>query len=125
MSVLHGLGTCDMKGGVAVMLKIAATVPAPNRDITFLFYESEEIEAEFNGLHLLSQSDPDLLQADFAILMEPSDAVIEAGCQGTLRVDVTAEASARTRRARGRASTRSTAPARSSTGSTPTRRGCP
>ena len=88
--VLRGLGTCDMKGGVAVMLKLAATVPAPNRDLTFLFYEAEEIESEFNGLHLLSQSDPDLLRADFAILMEPSDAVIEAGCQGTLRIDVTA-----------------------------------
>ena len=47
-----------MKGGVAVMLKIAATVPAPNRDLTFLFYEAEEIESEYNGLHLLSQSDP-------------------------------------------------------------------
>jgi succinyl-diaminopimelate desuccinylase len=87
--VLRGLGTCDMKGGVAVMLKLAATVPAPNRDLTFLFYEAEEIESEFNGLHLLSQSDPDHLLADFAILMEPSAAVIEAGCQGTLRVDVT------------------------------------
>jgi len=87
--VLRGLGTCDMKGGVAVMLKLAATVPAPDRDLTFLFYEAEEIESEFNGLHLLSQSNPDLLLADFAILMEPSDAVIEAGCQGTLRVDVT------------------------------------
>ena len=87
---LHGLGTCDMKGGVAVMLKIAATVPAPNRDLTFLFYEAEEIEEEHNGLRLLSQSRPDLLEADFAILMEPSDAVIEAGCQGSMRVDVTA-----------------------------------
>ena len=86
---LHGLGTCDMKGGVAVMLKIAATVPAPNRDITFLFYEAEEIEEEHNGLRVLSQSRPDLLEADFAILMEPSDAVIEAGCQGSMRVDVT------------------------------------
>ncbi len=88
--VLRGLGTCDMKGGVAVMLKLAATVPEPNRDLTYLFYESEEIETEYNGLYKLSQSDPDLLAADFAILMEPSDAVIEAGCQGTLRVDVTA-----------------------------------
>jgi len=87
--VLRGLGTCDMKGGVAVMLKIAATVPEPNRDLTFLFYESEEIEADFNGLHLLSQSNPELLGADFAILMEPSDAVIEGGCQGTLQVNVT------------------------------------
>ena len=88
--VLRGLGTCDMKGGVAVMLKIAAGIPAPNRDLTFLFYEAEEIESEFNGLFLLSRSDPDLLLADFAILMEPSDAVVEAGCQGTLRVDVVA-----------------------------------
>ncbi len=88
--VLRGLGTCDMKGGVSVMLKLAATVSEPNRDLTYLFYEAEEIESEFNGLHLLSQSNPDLLAADFAILMEPSDAVIEGGCQGTLRVDVTA-----------------------------------
>jgi succinyl-diaminopimelate desuccinylase len=85
---LHGLGTCDMKGGVAVALRIA-TMPVTNRDLTFLFYECEEVEAERNGLQLLSQSNPDLLQADFAILMEPSDGVVEAGCQGTLRVDVT------------------------------------
>ncbi len=86
--LLHGLGACDMKGGCAVALRIAATVPEPNRDITFCFYECEEIEAELNGLFLLSRSNPDLLVADFAILMEPSDAGVEAGCQGTLRVDV-------------------------------------
>jgi succinyl-diaminopimelate desuccinylase len=86
---LHGLGTCDMKGGVAVALRIAATMPLTNRDVTFLFYECEEVEAERNGLKLLGDSHPDLLQADFAILMEPSDAVVEAGCQGTMRVDVT------------------------------------
>ncbi len=86
---LHGLGSCDMKGGVAVALRIAATMPVTNRDLTYLFYECEEVEAERNGLQLLSESNPDLLTADFAILMEPSDAVVEAGCQGTLRVDVT------------------------------------
>ena len=85
---LHGLGSCDMKGGVAIALRLAATMPVTNRDVTYLFYECEEVEAERNGLQLLSQSRPDLLQADFAILMEPSDAVVEAGCQGTLRVDV-------------------------------------
>lgn len=85
---LHGLGSCDMKGGVAIALRVAATVPEPNRDITFVFYECEEVEAERNGLFLLSQSHPELLEADFAILMEPSDAVVEAGCQGTMRVDV-------------------------------------
>ncbi|WP_345457499.1 succinyl-diaminopimelate desuccinylase [Nocardioides marinquilinus] len=86
--LLHGLGTCDMKGGDAVILRLAATVPEPTRDVTFILYESEEIETEFNGLYRLSQSDPDLMAADFAILMEPSDAVVEAGCQGTLRVEV-------------------------------------
>ena len=85
---LHGLGSCDMKGGVAIALRLAATLPVTNRDVTYLFYECEEVEAERNGLQLLSQSHPELLQADFAILMEPSDAVVEAGCQGTLRVDV-------------------------------------
>ena len=85
---IHGLGACDMKGGVAVALRLAATLPAPNRDVTYLFYECEEVEAERNGLELLARSDPDLLRADFAILMEPSDGVVEAGCQGTLRVDV-------------------------------------
>jgi len=85
---LHGLGTCDMKGGCAVALKIAATMPVTNRDITFLFYECEEVEADRNGLKLLGDRHPELLEADFAILMEPSDAVVEAGCQGTMRVDV-------------------------------------
>ena len=87
--LLHGLGTCDMKGGVAIALRTAATLPEPNRDITFVFYEAEEIEAEHNGLYKLSLSHAELLEADFAILMEPSDAIVEAGCQGTMRVDVT------------------------------------
>lgn len=86
--ILHGLGTCDMKGGDAVILRLAATVTEPAHDVTYVLYEAEEIESELNGLRLLSVSDPDLLAADFAVLMEPSNAVIEAGCQGTLRVDV-------------------------------------
>jgi succinyl-diaminopimelate desuccinylase len=85
---LHGLGTCDMKGGVAVALRLAAGVPAPNRDVTYVFYECEEIEAVHNGLRRIAEERPDLVEADFAILMEPSGAVIEAGCQGTLRVEV-------------------------------------
>ncbi len=86
--VLHGLGTCDMKGGDAVILRLAATLPEPVRDVTYVLYEAEEIQAERNGLRLLAQSDPGLLEADFAILMEPSNAMVEAGCQGTLRVEV-------------------------------------
>ena len=86
--ILHGLGTCDMKGGDAVMLKLAADVTAPNRDLTFIFYEAEEVDSVHNGLRKLTVSDPDLVKADFAILMEPSNAAVEAGCQGTMRVDV-------------------------------------
>lgn len=86
--ILHGLGTCDMKGGDAVMLKLAADLTEPNRDLTFIFYEAEEVDSVHNGLRKLTGSDPDLLEADFAILMEPSNAAIEAGCQGTMRVDV-------------------------------------
>ena len=86
--VLWGLGTCDMKGGVAIALRLAAHVAAPTRDVTFVFYEGEEIAHEFNGLGRVARERPDLLTADFAILMEPTDAIVEAGCQGTLRVDV-------------------------------------
>lgn len=86
--LLWGLGTCDMKGGVAVALRLAAGLEAPNRDVTYVFYEAEEIAARFNGLGRLARERPELLAGDFAILMEPSVASVEAGCQGTLRVDV-------------------------------------
>ena len=86
--VLHGLGTCDMKGGVAVALRLAATVPEPTRDVTYVFYEAEEIAAVHNGLGRLAREHPDWLGGDFAILMEPSNAGVEAGCQGTMRVDL-------------------------------------
>jgi succinyl-diaminopimelate desuccinylase len=87
--LLHGLGSCDMKGGVAVALHLATTMPTTNRDVTYLFYECEEVEAQRNGLTRLSATHPDLLSVDFAVLMEPSNGVVEAGCQGTLRVRVT------------------------------------
>ena len=86
--VLVGLGTCDMKGGIAVMLRAASTVTAPTRDLTFVFYDCEEVESHHNGLFRLSQSHPDLLQCDLAVLLEPTGAGIEAGCQGTLRADI-------------------------------------
>lgn len=86
--LLYGLGSCDMKGGDAVILKLAATLTAPVRDVTYLLYEAEEIDAAANGLNRLSRSDPELMAAAFAILMEPSNAQVEAGCQGTLRIEV-------------------------------------
>ncbi len=85
---LWGRGAVDMKGGVAVMLKVAADVTEPTRDVTFLFYDCEEIEAQFNGLARIGATRPELLAADFAVLLEPTVAAIEGGCKGTLRVDV-------------------------------------
>lgn len=86
---LYGLGACDMKGGVAVALRLAHDLHAPTRDITYVFYECEEIEATANGLRRIVEEQPALLAADFAILMEPSNGNVEAGCQGTIRIEVT------------------------------------
>ncbi len=85
---VYGLGTCDMKGGVAISLRLAAELAEPTRDITWVYYEAEEIDSVFNGLRRLAEERPDLLTADFAVLMEPSNAVVEAGCQGTMRAEV-------------------------------------
>ena len=85
---VYGRGTCDMKGGVAVQLAVAAAVSEPVRDLTWIFYDHEEVDAERNGLNRLSRTRPDLLAGDLAVLMEPTAAAIEGGCQGTLRVAV-------------------------------------
>ncbi|MFD7867826.1 succinyl-diaminopimelate desuccinylase [Streptomyces sp. NPDC059783] len=84
--LLWGCGSSDMKSGVAVQLRIAATVPEPNRDLTFVFYDNEEVAAHLNGLGHIAEAHPDWLAADFAVLLEGSDAEVEGGCQGTLRV---------------------------------------
>jgi succinyl-diaminopimelate desuccinylase len=87
--VLHGLGAADMKGGVAVLLELALAVTEPAVDVTYVFYECEEVEARFNGLGRLEREAPELLACDAAILAEPTSSRIEAGCQGTLRAVVT------------------------------------
>jgi succinyl-diaminopimelate desuccinylase len=87
---LTGCGTSDMKAGVAVQLRLAAGLRAPSRDVSYVFYECEEVDVARNGLFKLSRSAPELLAADFAVLLEPSGGVVEGGCQGTLRATVTA-----------------------------------
>ena len=84
--LIFGCGTADMKSGVALALHLAATLPDPCYDLTFLFYEAEEIESKYNGLKLVSDAHPQWLAGDFAVLLEPTYGVVEAGCQGTLRV---------------------------------------
>jgi succinyl-diaminopimelate desuccinylase len=86
--VLYGCGSADMKAGVAVQLRLAVSVPEPVMDVTYVFYDCEEIVSERNGLGRLSRHSPDRLAADFAILLEPTDGVVEGGCQGTMRAEV-------------------------------------
>lgn len=84
--VVWGLGAADMKGGLAILLALAATVAEPAHDVTYLFYAREEVALVHNGLRELERARPDLLVADLAVLGEPTDGVIEAGCQGTMRL---------------------------------------
>ncbi|QCQ16380.1 succinyl-diaminopimelate desuccinylase [Microbacterium sp. RG1] len=83
---LWGRGTVDMKAGVAVQLKLAAELTDPRVDITWMWYDHEEVEASLNGLGRVASLRPDLFEADFAILGEPSNGQVEGGCNGTLRV---------------------------------------
>ena len=89
--VLYGCGTADMKSGDAVFLYLAATVAEPVHDLTLVFYDCEEIDSAANGLGRIERELPDWLSADVAILGEPTAGYIEAGCQGTLRVVVSAK----------------------------------
>ena len=87
--VLWGRGTVDMQAGVAVQLKLAATITEPNVDVTWVFYDHEEVDAALNGLGRISRNRPELLNAQFAVLCEPSSAQVEGGCNGTMRATVT------------------------------------
>ncbi len=88
-STLYGLGATDMKGGLAVFLHLAGSITEPAVDVTWCFYAGEEVEREFSGLSRVWSERPELLAADAAILGEPTGGVVEAGCQGTLRVRIT------------------------------------
>ncbi|MDQ1733560.1 MAG: succinyl-diaminopimelate desuccinylase [Pseudonocardiales bacterium] len=90
---LYGCGTSDMKSGVALQLRAAQLIGTgeldPAVDVSWFFYDCEEVEAERNGLNRLASTQPELLAADLAILLEPTNGLVEGGCQGTMRAVVT------------------------------------
>ncbi|WP_237233236.1 succinyl-diaminopimelate desuccinylase [Rothia nasisuis] len=84
--VLYGRGAVDMKGGVAVQLALAASLKEPRYDITYVFYDNEEVASELSGLaRLMRNHRQKLTDAAFAVLLEPTDGTIEGGCNGTIR----------------------------------------
>lgn len=87
-AMIWGRGTVDMKAGAAVQLSLALELSDPSVDVTWVWYDHEEVASELNGLGRATRNHPELFQADFAILCEPTGGVIEGGCNGTLRVRV-------------------------------------
>jgi succinyl-diaminopimelate desuccinylase len=57
-------------------------------DLTWIWYDNEEVASDLNGLGRLAAHHPGLLAGDFAILGEPTNALIEGGCNGTMRVEL-------------------------------------
>jgi succinyl-diaminopimelate desuccinylase len=86
--IIWGRGACDMKGGVAVQLSVAAALERPGRDVTWVFYDNEEVEEHRNGLSRIARAHPEYLDATFAVLCEPTNARIEGGCQGSMSLAV-------------------------------------
>lgn len=86
--VIMGRGSVDMKGGIAVMLKLASELVNPRYDISWIFYDNEEVDSSKNGLGRIVKNHPDLLLGEFAVLCEPTSALVEGGCNGTLRAIV-------------------------------------
>ncbi|HUZ44311.1 MAG TPA: succinyl-diaminopimelate desuccinylase [Acidimicrobiales bacterium] len=87
--VCRGLGSTDMKGGLAVLALLAEQLRDPALDLTFLFYSCEEVDMRHSGLLQLRDLRPELLEGDVAILAEPTNCLVEAGCQGNLRLKLT------------------------------------
>ena len=89
---VHGLGASDMKGGLAVLLELARDVDAgaivPELDLALLLFGKEELPAAFSPLPALFDGSHAVHEAELAILLEPTDCTIQAGCLGNLNARI-------------------------------------
>jgi succinyl-diaminopimelate desuccinylase len=81
---VHGLGASDMKGGVAVMIELARA-GAPGR---YLFFNREEVPVSESPLPALFAT-PLLEGVRLAVVLEPTDVILHAGCLGNVQARVT------------------------------------
>lgn len=95
VEVVWGRGSVDMLGGCAAALALACEAgpliaagahTALTADVTWIFYDHEEVASHLNGLGRLQRNHPHWLAGDLALLGEPTAAHVEGGCNGTLRV---------------------------------------
>ncbi len=89
---VHGLGASDMKGGVAVLVELArwlaAEKPSLALEPALLFFPREELPPEESALPGLFAAHPPLREASLAVMLEPTDNTIQAGCLGNLNAEL-------------------------------------
>ena len=81
---VHGLGASDMKGALGVMIELALARPATHLDLGYVFFPREELPFGESALTPLLEREPGLREADFVVVMEPTDNDIHAGCLGNV-----------------------------------------
>ena len=84
-----GLGTSDMKAGVAVMIDLLEDEDLePINDLVCVFYAGEEGPADGNELGSVLDACPWLVEAELCVVLEPTDGNVEIGCNGAMNADV-------------------------------------
>ena len=87
---VHGLGSSDMKGSLAVMLALAEELRrwAPALSPLFVIFGREEVSIQESVLAGLFDACPAILEARLAVMMEPTGNALHAGCLGNVQAEL-------------------------------------